>query len=129
MNRDDYPYYLIHIKTSGEVLRVKTDKQEPPLELLQRLVGGYIEAVPAKHGVLIVNDAGKLYPLAMNAVATEMLRSDIHDVICGDAVLVQAATNKRHRRKCGPKSLETVIDCYDTQLSVDDLGQGVIPTF
>ena len=90
MNRDEYPYYLIHIKTSGEVLRMKTDKQEPPLELLQRLVGGYIEAVPAKHGVLIVNDAGKLYPLAMNAVATEMLRSDIHDVICGDAVLVQA---------------------------------------
>lgn len=86
MNR----YYIIHIPTSGEVLRVITDKQGPPLELLQKLVGGYIEAVPAKHGVLIVNDAGKLYPLAMNAVATELLRSDIHDFICGDAVLVQA---------------------------------------
>ena len=83
------PHYIIILHADGGVRIQATDgPDEPTLEQLQTLVDGYIEAVPARHGVMIVNDEAKLYPLPFNANATAMLRSDIRDIILGDAVLV-----------------------------------------
>ena len=81
--------YVIWLRTNGEVSVQPIGKAEPSLEQLQAWVGGRIEAVPAKHGVLIVNEEGKLLALPVNEAATDMLRSDIRDVIRGDAVLVR----------------------------------------
>jgi hypothetical protein len=84
------PRYIIILHADGGIrLQALEGSDEPTLEQLQTLVGGYIEAAPAKHGVLIVNEEGKLCALPINANATAMLRSDIRDIILGDAVLVK----------------------------------------
>lgn len=79
--------YVIQITARGDVEAVELFGTSPSLKELQGLVGGGIETVPAKHGVLVVNRDHKNDGLPLNEIATEMLRSDVHDFICGDAVL------------------------------------------
>ena len=81
--------YVLWLQTDGDVSVQPIGKAAPFLEQLQAWVGGYIEVVPAKHGVLVINEEGKLDMLPVNEAATEMLRSDIWDVIRGDAVLLR----------------------------------------
>ena len=51
----------ITFKPDGGVRMQATDgPNEPTLEQLQTLVDGYIEAVPARHGVMIVNDEANI---------------------------------------------------------------------
>lgn len=89
MNRE--PSYIIVLRTDGGIqMQALEMSDEPSLKLLQTLVDGYIETVPAKRGVLIVNESGKCDGLPFNANATAMLRADVRDIILGDAVLVQA---------------------------------------
>jgi hypothetical protein len=57
------------------------------VDVLWALVGGGIETVPAKHGTLVVNRDHKLDALPFNDTATSLLRSDVRDLIRGDAVL------------------------------------------
>ena len=86
-------YYVFHILRNGNAFPVKMDQKEPPAELLKTLVGGAICALPSKYGMLIVDFANTLnwmYKPPKNAKATSMLRSDIHDYVGGNAVLVQA---------------------------------------
>lgn len=67
--------------------------REPPLELLQELVGGYIEVVPMQFkldgaaALMYVNEDGISKRLPTNQAAT-LLTGGFH-VIVGTAVLVQ----------------------------------------
>ena len=79
--------YVIQITAAGDVEAVELFGISPSLKELQELVGGGIETVPANHGVLVVNRDHKKDALPLNEIATDMLRSDVHDYICGDAVL------------------------------------------
>ena len=81
--------YAIWLRTNGEVTVQPIGKAAPSLEQLQEWVNGRIQAVPAKHGVLVVNEESKLDMLPVNEAATELLRSDVRDVIRGDAVLLR----------------------------------------
>jgi hypothetical protein len=56
---------------------------DPGLDAMQRVVAGYIEAVPLERGVqLICNEEGKLLGLPMNRRVAA-----IKDVICGDFLI------------------------------------------
>lgn len=84
------PRYIIILHADGGVrMQALETRDEPTLEQLQTYVGGYIEAVPATFGTLIVNEEGKLYPLPRNDNATALMRYKSWDYICGDAVLVR----------------------------------------
>lgn len=84
------PLYIVILQTDGGIrLRALESGDEPTLEQLQTLVGGYIETVPAMYGVMVINEEGKLFPLPFNANATAMLRADVLDIILGTAVLCQ----------------------------------------
>ena len=81
-------YNLLLIRTSGEVEKIAVSK-EIELELLQSLVGGYIECVPTMfpHIEMLVNEEGKLDGMKYNKVATDISRVSEYDMIVGDAVL------------------------------------------
>lgn len=79
--------YVIRITTAGDVEAVELFGAAPSLKELQELVGGDIETVPTKHGVLVVNRDHKKDAMPLNEIATDILRSDVHDFIFGDAVL------------------------------------------
>lgn len=86
--------YLISINTDGVVRANKyEDNDIPGLEQLQAYVGGNIEVVPSMFGddvLILVNEEGKLDGLRYNEVASLALRSDLLDMLVGDAVLVKA---------------------------------------
>lgn len=56
---------------------------ENTLEAMQEIVGGYIEAVYAKHGnaLLIMNEDGKMHGLPLNRGIYE--GDELLDIICG----------------------------------------------
>lgn len=78
------------IKTSGEIKEITPKNgSEFSLEELQGYVGGYIEAVSTKdERTLIVNEEGKINGLEINSKATDIYGYYLHDVIVGDAVLI-----------------------------------------
>jgi hypothetical protein len=73
-------------------------EEQPALQDLQDIVGGYIEAVPHwdRHlldtCVVWCNEEGKLHELPVNQRATAMwwgvLGQPVDDVLCGDIVIV-----------------------------------------
>ena len=79
---------LILIRTSGQVEQI-TVSDELELEVLQNLVGGYIECVPTIFGgvEMLINEEGKLHDLKYNEVATDISRVSEYDMIVGDVVL------------------------------------------
>ena len=79
--------YIIHIRTSGLIELCPLGEVPLSVVALQSLVSGGIETVPAKHGTLVVNRDHKLDALPFNDTATSLLRSDVRDLIRGDAVL------------------------------------------
>lgn len=78
------------IKTTGEVKEIEpANGKDFSLEELQGYVGGYIEATRTKDGrTLIVNEEGKINGLEINSKATDIYGYYLHDVIVGDAVLI-----------------------------------------
>lgn len=80
--------YIIILRASGIIDTQKLEApDEPTLEQLQTIVGGYIEAIWATHGVLIGNEEAKICGLPYNANATALMKNNGADCICGDAVL------------------------------------------
>ena len=79
---------LILIRTSGQVEQI-TVSDELELDVLQNMVGGYIECVPTVLGgvEMLINEEGKLQDLKYNAVATDISRVFEYDMIVGDVVL------------------------------------------
>jgi hypothetical protein len=64
-------------------------EQEPSLEVFQKEVGGYIEAVRIPHVVMWVNEEGKLTGLPLNERASFLTHFfGIHETIAGDVVVV-----------------------------------------
>ncbi|MBQ7547670.1 MAG: DUF3846 domain-containing protein [Clostridia bacterium] len=89
------PLYIVILQTDGGIrLQALESGDEPTLEQLQTLVGGYIETVPAMYGVMVINEEGKLFPLPFNANATAMMKNKGLDYIVGDAVLCVPARNE-----------------------------------
>lgn len=76
---------VLKIPVKGEPF---TDNIENNLEVMQDIVGGYIEVVPIsdKHR-LIVNEEGKLGAYMVNVNATNLYRlcTNTDDIIFGDA--------------------------------------------
>lgn len=69
---------LVLILTNGSFTTVHVgDKKGPPLETLQRLVGGYIERVKVRYNDRVrdayVNEDGILKGLSYNETATRLL--------------------------------------------------------
>lgn len=70
-----------------EMIALKPFPARPPLEELQRLVGGYIEVVPddlygisdpvfdTSRSVVLVNEEGRLIPLPLNHYAMKLIGS------------------------------------------------------
>lgn len=80
--------YIIILRADGGVeMRKLEAPDDPTLEQLQTIVGGYIEAIAATHGVLIGNEEAKIYELPYNANATSIMKNNTVDCVCGDAVL------------------------------------------
>lgn len=86
--------YMVRICSDGQIERIPC-KGLLKLQVLQDLVGGYIETVPVRmkpeEGVwplLIVDEEGKLKGKPLNTAAT--LLADVDHSIVGDAVLVGA---------------------------------------
>jgi Domain of unknown function (DUF3846) len=82
-----------------QAIRSRETDTQPPLQELQDIVDGYIEAVPhwddymGKPCVVYCNEEGKLRDLPVNKRATDLwwgkLGGGIYDdVLCGDIVLV-----------------------------------------
>ena len=62
--------------------------RNPPLEELQKAVGGYIEGVTtANGGRFYCNEEGKLMGLPHNPAANSMI--DFNDYIVGDVVVME----------------------------------------
>jgi len=62
--------------------------KNPPLEELQKAVGGYIEGVTtANGGRFYCNEEGKLMGLPHNPAANSMI--DFNDYIVGDVVVME----------------------------------------
>lgn len=97
---------LILISTDGLIVHVELDNP-PPLDMLQKGVGGHLEAVPhfdrihnpedatqSKPAVMFCNEEGKLQGLESNLLATlawqSLLQLDgvqIDDMLVGDVVI------------------------------------------
>ena len=77
-------------KTDGTILEVVpangTDFQ---LDELQKMVGGYIEIIPAGEGkIMVLDDEGKLKGKPVNDAATMIfMQAGYYDIIAGDALV------------------------------------------
>jgi hypothetical protein len=81
----------LRISTVGDIEVIDIENK---LEVIQDLVGGYIEYVNlSQDGVdMIVNEEGKIYNLDYNLQATLLYRATHlykDDYICGDVVIVR----------------------------------------
>jgi len=83
-------FLRIPVEGHPEIITVKEGQDE--LALLQKTVGGYIEAVTVTEDghTLYLNDEGKMNGLPVNETATRMTRGILspYDLIMGDTVLV-----------------------------------------
>jgi len=83
-------FLRIPVEGHPEIITVEEGQDE--LALLQKAVGGYIEAVTVTEDghTLYLNDEGKMNGLPMNETATRMTRGILSpdDLIMGDAILV-----------------------------------------
>jgi hypothetical protein len=81
----------LRISTVGDIEVIDIENK---LEVIQDLVGGYIEYVDlSQDGVdMIINEEGKIYNLDYNLQATLLFRATHlykDDYICGDVVIVR----------------------------------------
>jgi hypothetical protein len=94
-----YTYEVFIIKVDGRV-EYSTQTREPPLEQLQRAVGGYIQEVPhldeyaGRRVKAYANEEGKLHRLPRNEAATQAWLACLGDgpfsydpVLHGDVVV------------------------------------------
>jgi hypothetical protein len=66
----------------------------PKLEIIQEVVGGYIELVPtANGGYMYCNEEGKLLGLTINRPATQLI--DFDDIILGSVVVMTVEDMKK----------------------------------
>lgn len=88
--------YVIKINHDGQIEKIPLE--EPVLDNLQEMVGGYIETLPLTDPlddsldydiILIVNEEGKLRGLPVNNRATMLSRFCGMDIIVGDAVIAR----------------------------------------
>ena len=78
------------LKTDGTTIEVRpANGTDYTLDELQKLVGGYIEVIPAREKgyILVINEEGKLENLPYNGRATELADIYLWDYIVGDALL------------------------------------------
>ncbi len=74
------------VKTDGTVTEVRPKNGiDFVLEELQEIVGGYIEIVNIKDGLMVVNEEGKIKNLPINKLATIIYNRS--DIIHGDVLL------------------------------------------
>lgn len=85
----------IHIPVSGPPTTVQVREGDNELDVLQKLVDGYIEVVAnPEHGFeMVINEEGKLDGLHPNFTAYNLVWRQIgmYDMIVGDAVIVGSA--------------------------------------
>jgi len=76
------------IRTDGSMQMVEAKNgHDFQLEELNRIVGGYIEIVRLPHNLfMVLNEQGKLIPLAMNPIAS-LLYGAPNDYIAGDVLV------------------------------------------
>mgnify|MGYP003643153177 CR=1 len=69
---------MFNLTDTGEVMTQPKTKQildikdDPSLKQAQKFVGGYVELVKVKDGILLVNEEAKLKQLPVNNVASAM---------------------------------------------------------
>ena len=96
------------IKTSGELLEVRSNGERFSLDELQGFVGGYIESYPSfackeymKDFLLYVNEEGTMLNLKRNKYAEKLLSKKMY-CIYGDCLLV-----KEENKTFDTKSLDS----------------------
>lgn len=80
------------IKTNGKQIIASPEANTYTLEVMQSIVGGYIEIVwLSSTRVMVVNELGKINGLPINDRATELMRSymDTTDFIVGDVLVCE----------------------------------------
>ena len=87
-------------KADGRTERIKpANASKFALAELQRAVDGFIEHVrmaPGNgHGIMLINERGKLLDLPYNAKATALLHPMYQDRVVGDAIVI---TQERGRK-------------------------------
>lgn len=78
------------IKVNGETIDVTpTNNTNFTLEELQKYVGGIIQIVGTKKGLLmVINEEGKLFNLQKNHIATGLYEYGEEDIVVGDVVII-----------------------------------------
>ena len=70
--------------------KIENKNDNPTLSDAQKFVGGYVEVVKVRDGILIIDEEGKLKDKPVNEVASKMY-ADPHgdqDIIVGDAIYI-----------------------------------------
>lgn len=87
--------YIIQIKPDGGIKKIEVPGGGPDLELLQKLVEGFIETVPTKYpggdSLLICNEEGLLRGMPKNEIATKVSKAY---ALMGPAVLLELYYNQ-----------------------------------
>ena len=69
---------------------IKNKNDNPSLSDAQKFVGGWVEVVRVKDGILIIDEEGKLKDKPVNEVASKMYADKYgdEDIIVGDAIYI-----------------------------------------
>jgi len=88
------------------------------LEDMQKLVGGYVEALPGKHrAMLYVNEEGKLHHLPPNPLANRLVRDWAigmfpDDFIVGNVLVLGSCDKDGNETSCPAAAAEDVRRIY-----------------
>jgi len=69
---------------------IKNKNDNPSLSDAQKFVGGWVEVVKVKDGILIIDEEGKLKDKPVNEIASKMYADKYgdEDIIVGDAIYI-----------------------------------------
>ena len=69
---------------------IKRKEDDPTLQDAQKFVGGYVEVVKVKDGILIIDEEGKLKDKRVNPYACKLYFDTYgdQDIIVGDAIYI-----------------------------------------
>ena len=69
---------------------IKRKEDDPTLQDAQKFVGGYVEVVKVKDGILIIDEEGKLKDKRVNPYASKLYFDTYgdQDIIVGDAIYI-----------------------------------------
>ena len=84
--------------------KIENKKDDPTLSDAQKFVGGYVELVRLKDGILIVNEEGKIKQLDYNEPASKLYAESYGDL---DIILLLSIV-KLSYFGCGPRVLCSV---------------------